>query len=588
MNDVSDRANVTANIAYDDLREWLDYAERLGEVRHIKGASWQEDIGLAAEAILRAENGPCVVFEDVPGCPKGFRVLLNMFAGVRRNMTLGFPDHLTKWELSDAYREAYLKDQKIIPHEIVDDGPVFENILTGDAIDVTKFPSPIWHEKDGGRYIGTGTYCITRDPEENWLNAGAYRAHGARQDLGRHADWRPAITAPFIARNISSAASRCRSCMVLGGDPLVFLLRRPRSALRHVRDRHRRRLARPADEDGARQGHRPAASRPAPRSCSKAMSRPTSASIEGPFGEWTGHYAGGAKECRCSTSRRSITATTRSCWACRRWAAGRTRWRAIARCCARRRSSRTWPMPACPDVQQVWCHEIGGARMFHGVSIKQRYPGHAVQAGHIAAQCGASAYASKYIVVVDDDVDVTNLDQLLWAMLTRTDPKESIQFIEGSWDSPADPRLSPEKRASRRHDPFGCDHRCLPALALARQVPADQRAQRGGRSQGQGEIRLAAGRQKAGLSRVRRQTRKSDQTWLLTRHPTAGSARACCARRMPATCIGHGMFIADIRMPGVAGRCLRPQPDGARPGAAGRQAAGCRRPCLHACRSSVR
>jgi 4-hydroxy-3-polyprenylbenzoate decarboxylase len=72
-----------------------------------------------------------------------------------------------------------------------------------------------------------------------------------------------------------------------------------------------------------------------------------------------------------------------------------------------------------------------------------------VQAGHIAAQCGASAYASRYIVVVDDDVDASNLDQLLWAMLTRTDPAESIQFIRGSWDSPADPRLPPEKRAVR-------------------------------------------------------------------------------------------------------------------------------------------
>jgi hypothetical protein len=36
----------------------------------------------------------------------------------------------------------------------------------------------------------------------------------------------------------------------------------------------------------------------------------------------------------------------------------------------------------------------------------------------------------------------------VWAMLTRTDPKESIQFIEGSWDSPADPRLAPEWRAA--------------------------------------------------------------------------------------------------------------------------------------------
>src|SRR5436305_9490176 len=80
-----------------------------------------------------------------------------------------------------------------------------------------------------------------------------------------------------------------------------------------------------------------------------------------------------------------------------------------------------------PGVEQVWCHEVGAARTLHGVSIKQRYPGHAVQAAHIAAQCGGSAYASKYIVVCDEDVDVTNLEHMLWAMCTRTDPVESIQ-----------------------------------------------------------------------------------------------------------------------------------------------------------------
>src|ERR1700741_1196747 len=95
---------VTGRIAYDDLREWLVRAESLGEVRHVKGASWQEDIGLAAEAVLRHENGPCVVFAGVPGCPKGFRLLMNVFAGKRRNMTLGFPDPLDKAELSEAYR----------------------------------------------------------------------------------------------------------------------------------------------------------------------------------------------------------------------------------------------------------------------------------------------------------------------------------------------------------------------------------------------------------------------------------------------------------------------------------------------------
>src|SRR3982751_2326472 len=117
-----DQRNFAGNIAYDDLREWLAMAERLGEVRTVKGANCEEGIGLAAEAVLRAEQGPCVVFEDIPGCPKGFPLLLNMFAGTRRNMTLGFPDELTKWELSDAYREAYLANPRLVPHEIVASG----------------------------------------------------------------------------------------------------------------------------------------------------------------------------------------------------------------------------------------------------------------------------------------------------------------------------------------------------------------------------------------------------------------------------------------------------------------------------------
>ena len=144
-----------------------------------------------------------------------------MFAGVRRNMTLGFPDHLTKWELSDAYREAYLEEPKIIPHEIVEDGPIFENIMMGDDIDLTKFPSPVWHEKDGGRYIGTGTYSVTRDPEENWLNAGAYRAQvhdkktvGFVTARGHHG-W-------IHREKYFKRGEKMPVAMVVGGDPLAF------------------------------------------------------------------------------------------------------------------------------------------------------------------------------------------------------------------------------------------------------------------------------------------------------------------------------------------------------------------------------
>lgn len=34
---------------------------------------------------------------------------------------------------------------------------------------------PRWHERDGGRYIGTGHVVITRDPDESWVNVGCYR-----------------------------------------------------------------------------------------------------------------------------------------------------------------------------------------------------------------------------------------------------------------------------------------------------------------------------------------------------------------------------------------------------------------------------
>ena len=438
-------SNAAPHIAYDDLREWLAATDRLGELRHVKGASWQEDIGLAAEAVLRAEDGPCVLFDEVPGCPKGFRLLLNMFAGKRRNMTLGFPDHFSKWELSDGYRKAFLEEPKSIPHEIVDDGPIFENILTGDDIDVTQFPSPIWHEKDGGRYIGTGTYSITQDPDEHWYNAGAYRAmvhdrntvgivmaRGHHGFLHREKYWKKGEPLPIV--------------MVLGGDPMAFFyggIEAPYGTFEF-------------DLVGGVRG------KPVPMVRGKVTGLPIPAHAEivlegyvtqdrtmteGPFGEWSGHYAGGARPMPVIDIKAIYHRNDPILVGVPPMGAGpdeMARYRAVMRSAMIKQNMTN---AGVPDVKQVWCHEVGGARMFHAVAIRQRYPGHAVQAAHIAAQCGASAYASKYVVVVDDDIDVTQLDHVLWAMLTRTDPIESIQFIKGSWDSGADPALPPERRA---------------------------------------------------------------------------------------------------------------------------------------------
>ncbi|HEY3120655.1 MAG TPA: UbiD family decarboxylase, partial [Vicinamibacteria bacterium] len=161
--------------SYTDLREWLVQAEALGEVRVVNGASWQEEIGMAAELVLHSDTAPCVVFDDIPGVARGHRVLTNFFGGRRKNMTLGFPLNLNKLELSEAFLDAYLRELKTIPYREVSSGPVLENVLTGDQVDVTRFPAPLWHEGDGGRYIGTGSFNVTMDPEEKWVNLGTYR-----------------------------------------------------------------------------------------------------------------------------------------------------------------------------------------------------------------------------------------------------------------------------------------------------------------------------------------------------------------------------------------------------------------------------
>ena len=141
---------VECQVPYEDLREWIAEAEKLGEVEVVKGASWQKEIGMAADLMMHSDASPCVIFDEVPGCEKGHRILVNFFGGKRKNMTLGFSPNLSRLELSQAFLETSLRGMKPIPHEEVADGPIFENILMGDDIDVTKFPTPQWHAHDGG------------------------------------------------------------------------------------------------------------------------------------------------------------------------------------------------------------------------------------------------------------------------------------------------------------------------------------------------------------------------------------------------------------------------------------------------------
>ena len=107
---MSNDSNVKHAFAYKDLREWIREADKLGEMKYINGLSWEREIGMVTEMLHHTDPAPCGLFDEVPGVKKGFRVLTNFFSAKRANMTLGFPTHMSKLELSQAFLDVYLKD----------------------------------------------------------------------------------------------------------------------------------------------------------------------------------------------------------------------------------------------------------------------------------------------------------------------------------------------------------------------------------------------------------------------------------------------------------------------------------------------
>ncbi|MCZ6481641.1 MAG: UbiD family decarboxylase [Alphaproteobacteria bacterium] len=439
--------NLQHKFTYEDLREWIEEADKLGEVRYVDGLSWEREIGMATELLHHTDPAPAALFDNIPGYPKGFRVLTNFFGGKRQNMTIGFAEGLNRLELSEGFLEVYEnEDNQPVPHEIVDDGPIFENVITGDDVDITMFPTPKWHEDDGGRYIGTGCYNVTRDPEEDWINVGTYRVmiHDEKT-VGFYIS--PGKHGRIHRDKYAARGEMMPSAIVLGGDPMTFLMSSSEVPYGLCE----------FDLMGGLRGK--------PIECVKGkitgLPFPANAEIviegwidpkefrlEGPFGEWTGYYASDVREEPVMHVEAIYHRNDPIMLGCppQRPPDELARYRAVARSALLKRSIKA---AGVPDVTAVWAHEVGTARMLVALSIKQRYAGHAAQAGHVACQCHVGAYAGKYVIVVDDDIDVSDLEQVIWAMLTRSDPATSIDIVKNAWSTPLDPRIPPEEKAKK-------------------------------------------------------------------------------------------------------------------------------------------
>ncbi|TMA12679.1 MAG: UbiD family decarboxylase [Deltaproteobacteria bacterium] len=169
------------SMAVRDLREFVALLEQHEEIQRVQEeVDWNLEMG----AIIRRcydIGGPAVLFENVRDYPKGFRALGASLGPSRRPghslyarmaMALGLAPDTPLRGIMDHYLE---RKEKPIKPTLVKNGPCKENILSGKDVDLLKFPSPLIHGGDGGRYIGTWHTVITKDPDSSWVNWGMYR-----------------------------------------------------------------------------------------------------------------------------------------------------------------------------------------------------------------------------------------------------------------------------------------------------------------------------------------------------------------------------------------------------------------------------
>ena len=393
-----------------DLRNWIQQAQSQGELRLVQGAHWRHEVGALTELASRQNPMPALLFDSIPDYPAGYRVVTNTLASADKvALVLGLPLGLSHREMVSVWRERSASLEPIPPVK-VSDGPVLENRQQGEDVDLLEFPAPQWHEGDGGRYLGTGDMCITRDPQDGWVNAGTYRVmlHD-RNRVGIHI-----VSAHHGAMHLREAQRRGQSLKIaisLGHHP-AFLAA---SSLEFPYGYCEFDFVGALQDEPVEVITGPYSGLPIPTHCEIVLEGeivPNDLEREGPFGEWNGYYVS-------PPDQKPVVRVHSVLYRSEPIILGAPPIRPPAEHSFYRafiRASLIWEAleaAGVPGVRGVWCHPAGGSRMLNIISLEQQYEGHARQAGLIAAQCQASIYANRYTIVVDEDIDPTDDFQVL-------------------------------------------------------------------------------------------------------------------------------------------------------------------------------
>jgi 4-hydroxy-3-polyprenylbenzoate decarboxylase len=455
-----------------DIREWLDRAEGINELIQIdKPVDRDEEMSAITYLVAKQDPSPAILFENPKGfedSPIGARMLWNILgpSPKRIALTIEEPPETPTLELIRRLKDK-MKD-RIPPREVpATEAPVYENTLAGEDIDLEQLPIPRHWPLDGGRYAGTADAVFTRDPDSGYLNVGTYRMMlQGKREVGLYLS--PGKDARLHITRYWEKGEDVPVAAAWGIDPLFMLVGSqtfPKNVSEYefaggikgeaipVVRAETSDLLLPANAELVVEG----------------VIRPNSVKTEGPFGEFPGYY--GRPEAGCPLVEvtrvhhrthpvltNAIMADYPSC--------EQSGFFAIIR------SARIWDdldKLGIPGVQGVYAHPAGaGGFGMTVISLEQRYAGHAAQCLALAAQVPGGAYYTKWIIAVDEDIDPTDMDQVIWAMSSRCNPIEDIDVLRNTWSTWLDPTQNPPEER-----PYGSkalinackEHRYLPVFS---------------------------------------------------------------------------------------------------------------------------
>lgn len=435
-------------VAWRDLRDWLDLVEANGLLKHI-APPVEADEEMAAITLLatRREDAPALLFEQLAGDRSRSRILCNMLGASKERYALavGIDPGLSTADMIAATRS--VMNRRIPPVRVAKrDAPVNEIVLTGDAIDLTAFPVPKFWPGDGGRYIGTGDITLTSSPDGGRLNVGVYRQMlqgpsriGLYCSPGKHG---------LLDREGWWARGKpCEVVAAYGIDPVLFMLgAQVFGAAQSELDVAGGMMGRPVELTEAEFVSLPIPARA--EFVIEGLLHPGDLEHEGPLGEFTGYYGRERSpqpviEVKAVHHRRSpifthaLMAKYPSC--------------EIGAYYAIMRSARILDdleRIGVPGVVAAYAHPAAASGWgMVVVSLQQKYAGHAAQVLALAAQCPAAAYYTKWVIVVDEDVDPTDINDVLWALSTRCHPADDLDLLRTTWSTGLDPsQFPPEAR----------------------------------------------------------------------------------------------------------------------------------------------